>query len=256
MANNVVGDTNQSLNDEDISTLRHTWVLFTHINRMTPIVRNNTITQNNANMEALMNNVYTSLNTIIQALRTTINVVNKDDLSQLGINIQILINELTQMGRPLENYGQYDDLLATCNNVEQLLDRLGFIYDGVIDVPLFNGPPGPSDGPAPPAGVARVGLERGGGKWRRSRASRSFSIIFLAKQWRQPKEYGKKTHKLLRSSRSRRRKIRKRTRKSHKRHNKRSKRRHSIHLLRLPPSLRKEIHRSPSPSASGRSILR
>ena len=200
MANNVVGDTNQSLNDEDISTLRHTWVLFTHINRMDPIVRNNAITRNNANIEALLNNVYVPLNRIIRVL--TANVVNKDDLSQLGINIQILINELTRMGRPTENYGLYDDLLATCNNVELLLIRLGFIYDGVsgIDVPLFNGPPGPSDGPAPPAGVARVGLERG----------------------------GKKKSKLIRlksSSRSRRRKIRKRTRKSHKRHKKRSKRR-------------------------------
>ena len=200
MANNVVGDTNQSLNDEDISTLRHTWVLFTHINLMDPIVRNNAITRNNANMEALLNNVYVPLNRIIRVL--TANVVNKDDLSQLGINIQILINELTQMGRPTENYGLYDDLLLTCNRVKQLLTQLGFIYDGVsgIDVPLFNGPPGPSDGPAPPAGVARVGLERG----------------------------GKKKSKLIRlksSSRSRRRKIRKRTRKSHKRHNKRSKRR-------------------------------
>ena len=202
MANNVVviGDTSQSLNTDDISILRHTWVLFTHINRMDPIVRNNAITRNNANMEALLNNVYVPLNRIIRVL--TANVVNKDDLSQLGINIQILINELTQMGRPTENYGLYDDLLLTCNRVKQLLTQLGFIYDGVsgIDVPLFNGPTGPSDGPAPPAGVARVGVERG----------------------------GKKKSKLIRlksSSRSRRRKIRKRTRKSHKRHNKRSKRR-------------------------------
>ena len=202
MANNVVviGDTSQSLNTDDISILRHTWVLFTHINRMDPIVRNNAITRNNANMEALLNNVYVPLNRIIRVL--TANVVNKDDLSQLGINIQILINELTQMGRPTENYGLYDDLLLTCNRVKQLLTQLGFIYDGVsgIDVPLFNGPPGPSDGPAPPAGVARVGVERG----------------------------GKKKSKLIRlksSSRSRRRKVIKRTRKSHKRHKKRSKRR-------------------------------
>ena len=241
MANNVVviGDTSQSLNTDDISTLRHTWVLFTHINRMDPIVRNNAITRNNANMEALLNNVYVPLNRIIRVL--TANVVNKDDLSLLGINIQILINELTQMGRPTENYGLYDDLLATCNHVKQLLNQLGFIYDGVIDVPLFDRPPGPSDGPAPPAGVARVGVERGGKKntkrLRLKSSSRSIRIFLrLPSRCAVTTEYNRKTPTRFASSTFSSRKVRKHTRKSYKRHKKRSKRRyykrsHSI-LLR------------------------